>query len=317
MLYNHSFSVELATQIGLEEAIILEHIAYWIFMNKMENRNFYDGKTWTFMSADAFAKHFPYLASQGKRRNARIYTILNKLKKMGAIITGNYNPTPYDRTMWYALGEGWECLLEKFENFANIKNDQKNFGKNKSDEDGSKKDNFRNDSGDILKSQESEIKNAQPKSHKKYNTNSKQNSKLESKGEEAAKNDFEDEKTDKANKQTPTLETEAIEAEIIEDLNADSFSLKNETPYEKTSDIYKRRLEEYINSVRRKNPLYMSFNEFENALLTKNYKYKNFARAYLKWNSKNTQNKNIQVNPTGMSDKTVNAINEFLRGASR
>ena len=40
---NHSFSVEIATKYGMLEAILLEHLNFWIAKNKANETNFYDG----------------------------------------------------------------------------------------------------------------------------------------------------------------------------------------------------------------------------------------------------------------------------------
>lgn len=93
----HSFDINVAQKYGIAEAIILNHFAFWISKNKANNQNYHDGRYWTYNSIKAFSKLFPYLTENQLRRT------LEKLKSEGLIITGNYNDSPYDRKLWYAL----------------------------------------------------------------------------------------------------------------------------------------------------------------------------------------------------------------------
>lgn len=92
---SHKFNVGLAQKHGLNEAIILENIIYWVKKNKANNKNFYDGKHWTYNSIKAFHELIPYLSEK------QIRTALKNLENNGVIITGNYNKLSYDRTLWY------------------------------------------------------------------------------------------------------------------------------------------------------------------------------------------------------------------------
>ena len=93
----YHFKVEDAISYGVNAAIILTNIQYWILKNKDNDRNYHDGHYWTYNSTSTFAQLFPFFTKK------QIRTALNKLVKAGVLITGNYNKTPYDRTTWYAL----------------------------------------------------------------------------------------------------------------------------------------------------------------------------------------------------------------------
>lgn len=95
----HHFSVEVAEKYGMLEAVLLNNIWYWITKNEANDKNYHDGHYWTYNSAKALHKLFPY-ASERRIRNA-----LKHLEDEDIIITGNYNQSAYDRTMWYALTE--------------------------------------------------------------------------------------------------------------------------------------------------------------------------------------------------------------------
>lgn len=103
----HSFDTDLAAEIGIEEAIIFEHICFWIIKNEANEKNQFDGDTWTFNSVKAFNEIFYYMSPK-TIRNA-----LKNLEEIGLIKTGNYNEIPFDRTKWYALTEKGKTFCER------------------------------------------------------------------------------------------------------------------------------------------------------------------------------------------------------------
>lgn len=103
----HHFDVELACKYGMLEAILLNHFQYWLQLNEANNKNFYDGRYWTFNSMKAFGKIFSYV-SEKKIRNA-----LKHLQEEELIVIGNYNKVAYDRTLWYAFTEKGKSILLK------------------------------------------------------------------------------------------------------------------------------------------------------------------------------------------------------------
>lgn len=105
----HSFDKDIAVKYGLAEAIILNHMQYWIEKNKANGTNFFDGFYWTYNSTRAYAEIFPYF-SQRQIQNA-----LKHLKDEEIIKTGNYNAVAYDRTTWYAFTEKGECIMQNCE----------------------------------------------------------------------------------------------------------------------------------------------------------------------------------------------------------
>lgn len=99
------FSGDIAKRYGVNAAIILENLRFWISHNRDNGMNFYDGKYWTYNSMDAFQRQFEFLTVK------QIRGALDKLKEEGVIITGNYNQSAFDRTTWYALTEYGESLF--------------------------------------------------------------------------------------------------------------------------------------------------------------------------------------------------------------
>jgi uncharacterized phage protein (TIGR02220 family) len=103
----HCFSVAVATEIGLEEAILLANIAYWVDKNMANGKHLFNGKHWTYNSHNAFLTLFPYLKSRKK-----IEKIIKNLTDLNLIEKGYFNKSSYDRTTWYSLTEKGVELLE-------------------------------------------------------------------------------------------------------------------------------------------------------------------------------------------------------------
>lgn len=95
----HTFDIKDAERYGILEAVIVSNFKFWIANNKANQRNQFDGRTWTYNSVQALAELFPY-ASIGQVRRA-----IEKLVEVGVLVKGCYNESPYDRTAWYAFAE--------------------------------------------------------------------------------------------------------------------------------------------------------------------------------------------------------------------
>lgn len=102
----HFFSDEVALEVGVNGAIMLNHLHYWIKKNADNEINYHDGYFWTYNSIAAYKKQFPFWSER------TIYRILRELEVNGYVKTGNYNQSAYDRTKWYALTEKSVKLLE-------------------------------------------------------------------------------------------------------------------------------------------------------------------------------------------------------------
>ena len=118
MIYNELFANEFDTQIlrkklakaiGLNEAIVLNQLHYWIEKNKRAGNNFHDGRYWVYNSYEDWQENdFEYWSVDTIKRT------FTKLEKMGLVISGNYNKMPMDRTKWYTIDyEKMEDLAQK------------------------------------------------------------------------------------------------------------------------------------------------------------------------------------------------------------
>lgn len=103
----HNFDTELAEKYGLLESILLHNIYYWIEKNRANEQNYFEGTFWTYNSTRAFNELFPY-ASERQIKNA-----LKNLRENGILLTGNYNKSSYDRTLWYALSKKGLSIVQK------------------------------------------------------------------------------------------------------------------------------------------------------------------------------------------------------------
>jgi len=113
----HIFDVNVAKEYGIEIAILLENMNFWLEKNRANNTNFFDGRYWTYNSIKGFEKLFPYWGKD------KIYRVLKKAEDLGLIIKGNYNKLSYDRTTWYAFSESAESIFQNRNiHFADLQN---------------------------------------------------------------------------------------------------------------------------------------------------------------------------------------------------
>ena len=110
----HLFDVSIAQKYGVYAAIILENLGYWVKQNKENDINFFDGRYWSYNSRRAYRGLFPYMSER------QINTAFKKLIDDGLVITGNYNQSAYDRTLWYTLTDRGFAILH-FDTMEEVK----------------------------------------------------------------------------------------------------------------------------------------------------------------------------------------------------
>lgn len=94
---NYSFDKQHAILYGVDEAIMLHNMIFWIEKNRANNKHFYEGRHWTYNSVRAFKELFIFWTDKQLRR------IIESLVNQNIIMRGNFNKTNMDRTGWYAL----------------------------------------------------------------------------------------------------------------------------------------------------------------------------------------------------------------------
>jgi len=91
-------SRELAKLVGLNEAIVLQQVHYWIEINRKANKNYYEGKYWTYNSIRAWhEENFDFWSLNTVQRT------FSKLESVGLLLSANFNKDPRDKTKWYSI----------------------------------------------------------------------------------------------------------------------------------------------------------------------------------------------------------------------
>ncbi|MEJ9210095.1 DnaD domain protein [Bacillus smithii] len=83
----------LAEKVGLNEAIILQQLHYWL----QQSTNIRDGYKWVYNTYDDWKEQFPFWSKSTIRRT------ITRLENSGLIIVGNYNKLKIDNTKWYRI----------------------------------------------------------------------------------------------------------------------------------------------------------------------------------------------------------------------
>lgn len=85
---------KLAKEVGLNEAILLQQLHYWL---NNKSAKFIDGKKWIYNTYEDWEKQFPFWS------NATIRRTVNSCEKQKLILTANYNKAGFDKTKWYTV----------------------------------------------------------------------------------------------------------------------------------------------------------------------------------------------------------------------
>lgn len=97
----HHFDVEDAMKYGVEKAVVLSNIRFWLNNNKSKDLSTvkHDGYYWMYNTAKDMSNVLPYFTQ------SKVQRLLKQLEDDGVLIVGNYNKVKYDRTKWYTLSE--------------------------------------------------------------------------------------------------------------------------------------------------------------------------------------------------------------------
>lgn len=120
----HKFNVEIACKYGIEEAIMIDNIYFWIKKNLANDKHHYEGRYWTYNTANAFNALFPYITP------SKIYRILTKLEQDGILIKSKFNSEKYIQMNWFAFTDEALIMLndQKYDvtgfadHFSNLQN---------------------------------------------------------------------------------------------------------------------------------------------------------------------------------------------------
>ncbi len=111
---NHSFDMDIATKYGVNEAIFLQNVAFWTHLNIANQKNFHDGRYWTFNSIEAYTALFPYWTTRQLR------VIIDSCISAGLLLKGKYSKLKYDKTSWYSISDEGLLLFPSISSTARI-----------------------------------------------------------------------------------------------------------------------------------------------------------------------------------------------------
>jgi uncharacterized phage protein (TIGR02220 family) len=83
----------LAVKIGLNEAVVLQQIHYWLGISKHK----IEGRTWVYNTYEEWQKQLPFWSVSTIKR-----TILS-LEMKGLLLSANFNQMKMDKTKWYSI----------------------------------------------------------------------------------------------------------------------------------------------------------------------------------------------------------------------
>ena len=112
----HHFNTEIALKYGIEEAIVINNLQFWILKNRANKKHFINDRTWTYNSYKAFSEIFPYWNEH------KIKRILDSLVEQGILLRENFNKSGYDRTCWYAFKDENSFLQNYNIHIADLQN---------------------------------------------------------------------------------------------------------------------------------------------------------------------------------------------------
>jgi hypothetical protein len=88
----------VACAIGLNHAIIVQQLEYWVERYRFDPEHQHEGCTWVFNSYEDWQENnFPFWSVDTVKR------LFQDLEKQGIIVAGRFNRKNYDRTKWYRI----------------------------------------------------------------------------------------------------------------------------------------------------------------------------------------------------------------------
>lgn len=105
-----------AKVLGLNEAIVVQQVHYWLEINRKAKINLYDNRTWTYNTYEKWQnENFDFWSTRTVMR------IFVNLFDKGIFIRGNYNKKKYDKTTWVSIDyDKLDEILEEYERNVEI-----------------------------------------------------------------------------------------------------------------------------------------------------------------------------------------------------
>lgn len=106
----HSFNVNVAKKVGVNKAILLQYIEFWVDKNKANKVLIYEGKAWVYHTASGFEEIFSYMKAN------TIAKYLVELEKEGYLHSSQNiekGKNRNNRVKYYTLGDAYFSITEK------------------------------------------------------------------------------------------------------------------------------------------------------------------------------------------------------------
>ncbi|WP_051273724.1 hypothetical protein [Desulfotruncus alcoholivorax] len=88
----------LAVKIGLNKAIVIQQVHYWIEINKKKKKHYINGRYWTYNTLQEWHENnFEFWSLDTVKRT------FTELENKGILLVGNFNQDRRDRTKWYTI----------------------------------------------------------------------------------------------------------------------------------------------------------------------------------------------------------------------
>ncbi|MEG0241679.1 MAG: hypothetical protein RR726_04480 [Pseudomonas sp.] len=96
---------QLAERIGLNEAIVLQQLKYWL--NETESGVDHDGRRWVYNTVEQWQKQFPFWSQETVKR------ALSSLQKQGLVLVEKLAKAQHDHTNHYAINYQSDVLFDQ------------------------------------------------------------------------------------------------------------------------------------------------------------------------------------------------------------
>jgi len=117
--YSHCFDVGIAKKLGVQAAVVYQHIQYWVNTNRAKNKGFHDGRFWMYETIKEMADFFEYLTER------QIRYAIYALCEAGLIEKSHHASNKFDRVTWYTI---WQMHVTNLANasYTVVKSDVTN-----------------------------------------------------------------------------------------------------------------------------------------------------------------------------------------------
>lgn len=102
-----SFETSIASKYGVNEAILVHNLYFWINKNATNGEHYHDGRYWTYNTIQALSAQSLCLTEDQVRRS------VNKLLDANFLVKCNYSKSNLNRTLWYAFSDEAIGLLSE------------------------------------------------------------------------------------------------------------------------------------------------------------------------------------------------------------